>query len=595
MIFLNIKRKLFLVLTIVSIVPIIIVAFSSYRSYTNLVQQQTSLVATNTINNTVKGIEDVLENIDRISLTLQQQSSSATAYNTVSDELKKLAKTDDSYDIFIIHNKLKLIFENILLSYNYVNGIYVFAPDGKYISYGVTSDLKMDYSPLKDDWYIRTINNKGQLYIGDAGIKPYIINPKPSIAFSRALYDMNTQEFLGVFMLDCSLDIFKGLNRDAIPNITNFYLVNDLGKIIYDGTGQQSGQELPPDLALKVSSMPDKELEFSDGKMLSVVQSLPNYGWKLIANISLTELYKKYGISQKLIIYISLTCAITFVILSILLSNWITKPIIQLTKIMRKNKSQKFTTTKTSLKRVDEIGILYNEYDKMMKDMDTFVRESYQNKILTMDSQMRALEAQINSHFLYNTLESINSIAEIEEVESIAVMTKALGDMFRYSIKTESELVLAREELQHVENYMAIQQIRYGDKMVFHKEIEDEVYDAKILKLMLQPLVENAIYHGLENKKGSGSVTIKGYREQDQICFEVIDDGIGISAAHLQEIQDLLNQPPEFSGIGQRNKQSIGIKNVHSRIVLYYGIEFGLTIESELAVGTRIKLVVPAK
>jgi two-component system, sensor histidine kinase YesM len=593
--FLNIKRKLFLVLTIVSILPILIVAYSSYRNYTNLVQQQTSLVASNTINNTVKEIEDIIGNIDRISITLQQQSSSATAYNTVSDELKKLATTEDSYDIFIIHNKLKLIFENILLSYNYVNGVYLFSPDGKYISYGSTSDLQIDYSPLQDDWYVQTIKNQGQLYIGDAGIKPYIINPKPSIAFSRALYDMNTQEFLGVFMIDCSLDIFKGLNRDALPNITNFYLVNDLGEIIYDGTGQQNGKELPSELARQVTSMPGEEISFSDGKILSVIQSLPDYGWKVIANISLTELYKKYGISQKLIIYISLTCAVIFVILSIILSNWITKPIIQLTRIMRKNKSHKFTTTKTPLKRVDEIGILYNEYDKMMKDMDTFVRESYQNKILTMDSQMKALEAQINSHFLYNTLESINSIAEIEEVESIAVMTKALGDMFRYSIKTDSELVLAREELQHVDNYMAIQQIRYGDKIEFRKEIEDSIYDAKILKLLLQPLVENAIYHGLENKRGRGCVKIKGYREQDHICFEVIDDGIGITETHLKEIQDKLLETPEFSGIGQRSRQSIGIKNVHSRIVLYYGAEFGLSVESEFSVGTRIKLVVPAK
>jgi len=108
-------------------------------------------------------------------------------------------------------------------------------------------------------------------------------------------------------------------------------------------------------------------------------------------------------------------------------------------------------------KHVDEIGILYHEFNKMMKDIDTHIRESYQNKILTLDSQMKALEAQINSHFLYNTLESINSIAEIEEVESIVVMTKSLGDMFRYSIKTDSERVTVSEELQHVENYMAIQ------------------------------------------------------------------------------------------------------------------------------------------
>lgn len=124
--FSSIKTKLFLALVLVSVIPIVIVTYNSYRSYTNLVNQQTSLVASNTIHNTVKGIEDIFGNIERISLTIQQQTSSATAYTTVSDELKKLASTSDSYDIFIIQNKLKLIFENLLLSYDYVNGIYLF-------------------------------------------------------------------------------------------------------------------------------------------------------------------------------------------------------------------------------------------------------------------------------------------------------------------------------------------------------------------------------------------------------------------------------------------------------------------------------------
>ncbi|WP_310832048.1 sensor histidine kinase [Paenibacillus pedocola] len=595
--FVSIKTKLFLALVLVSVIPIVIVTYNSYQSYTDLVNQQTSLVASNTVHNTVQGIEDIFGNIERISLTIQQQSSSATAYSTVSDELKKLAVTSDSYDIFIIQNKLKLIFENLLLSYDYINGIYLFSPDGKNISYGSTAELQVDYVPFQDDWYQKTIASKGQLYIGEPGVKPYIINSEPSILFSRALYDMKTQEFLGVFMLDCSLDIFKGLNQDAVPNMSYFVLANDEGNIIYDSTGKNIDTRLPETLTRRTMAMQSNELEFYSGDILTVIQRLPVYHWSVIANISLSELYEKYGISRKLIVYISLTCAVIFILLSVLLSNWITKPITHLAKIMRKNKSQKFITTDIEPQRVDEIGFLYMEYNKMMKDIDTFVREIYQNKILTMDSQMKALEAQINSHFLYNTLESINSIAEIEEVDSIAVMTKSLGDMFRYSIKTDSELVPARDELQHVDNYMSIQQIRYGSKIRYVKEIETAVLEAKILKLILQPLVENAVYHGLENKKGSGLLLLKGFLEPDtgRIIFEIHDDGIGISAERLREIQGLLEQPPEFLGLGHRSRQSIGIKNVHSRVALYYGSDFGLAIASEPDTGTTITLTLPSK
>lgn len=592
--FFNIKTKLFLVLLAVSVVPIIVIAISSYRSYTKLVNKQTSLVASTTIGNAVESIEAVLQNIERISITFQQQSSSSTEYRTVSDELRQLQTTNDSFEIYTIRNKLKLIFQNVLLGYDYINGIYLFTPDGKFISYGSASDLKADYNPLQDSWYQKTLAKHGELYIGDNKIKSYFINPKPSISFSRAVYDINTGQFLGVFMLDCNLDIFSGLNRNLATNLSNIYLVNEDGTLLFEGSRNPEGSTLPAELWTKARTMTGDQAEFYNSDYITVIRAFPSNGWKVIANLSTSELYKEYGISQKLIIYISATCGVLFVILSIILSVWITRPIIELSRTMRKNKSQKFIPAKAKYKRNDEIGILYTEYDKMMRDIDLYIRESYQNRILTLDSQMKALEAQINSHFLYNTLESINSIAEIEEVESIGIMTKALGDMFRYSIKTESERVPASEELQHVDNYMAIQQIRYGDKISYYKAIDGRVQGSKILKLILQPLVENALYHGLENKKGKGSITVNGCKEENNLVFEIIDDGIGMTAAQVAEIQALLTESPEFSGFGQRNKRSIGIKNVHSRIVLYYGPEYGLTFESQEGTGTTVRITIPA-
>ncbi|GGH43820.1 histidine kinase [Paenibacillus silvae] len=597
MILFNIKTKLFLVLVLVSIVPIIVVSVSSYRSYTKLVNEQTSLVTSTTIGNSVKSMEVILQNIDRISVTLLQQSSNATAYSTVSDELMKLNTTNDQYEIFMIRSKLKLIFENILLGTNYINGLYLFTPDGKWISYGSSgTDLRLDYIALHDQWYLDTIQRKGDLYVGEVGVKPYIINAKRSIGFSRALYDPNNHEFLGVFMLDCSMSIFDGLKRNPAPSLSNLYLADDQGKILYSTDGQQVGQSLAPNLTSAMEHVNSlSQYKVIQDKIMTVMQKVPGHPWSVVANISLERLYEQYNISQKLLLYIAVSCAVIFLFLSFFLSNLITKPIIELTKMMRKTKSHPFVKIKPKRsKQVDEIGILYHEFDKMMKQIDTHIRESYQNKILTMDSQMKALEAQINSHFLYNTLESINSIAEIEEVESIVVMTKSLGDMFRYSIKTDSERVRVNEELQHVENYMAIQQIRYDDKITFKLLVDPEVRSRHMLKLLLQPLVENAIYHGLENKRGKGSISITGKLQEDRIIFKVCDDGAGMSREQVLELQQLLSQPPEFIAVGQRLKQSIGIKNVHSRIVLYYGDGYGLSINSEMHQGTRITVEIPS-
>ncbi|WKL02892.1 histidine kinase [Paenibacillus amylolyticus] len=267
------------------------------------------------------------------------------------------------------------------------------------------------------------------MYIGEVSVKPYIINAKESIGFSRALYDPNNNEFLGVFMLDCSMNIFDGLKRNPAPSLSNLYLTNDAGEILYSSDGSRVSTPLSDTLAAATHQVDsNSQYKSIQDNMMTVIQKVPGRNWNVIANISMDRLYEEYNISQKLLLYVAISCAIIFLLLSFFLSNLITKPIIELTKLMRKTKSHRFVTIKPQVTRqVDEIGILYHEFNKMMKDIDTHIRESYQNKILMLDSQMKALEAQINSHFLYNTLESINSIAEIEEVESIVVMTKSLG------------------------------------------------------------------------------------------------------------------------------------------------------------------------
>jgi len=593
MLFFNIKTKLFLVLVAVSIIPIIVVSLTSYKSYTKLVNEQTTLVASTTLQDSVKSIEEILQNIDRISLTILQQTSNANNYTTVLDELKKMHQTNDSYELFLMRNRLKFMFENILLGYSYINGIYLFTPDGKNISYG--TDLLANYSPLQDEWYVATLEGKGELHIGEVSAKPFIINAKPSISVSRSLYDPYTNELIGVFMMDLSMEVFRGLNRNPAPSLSNIYLINEFNHVLYDKSGVLIGKALPDPIAALMPLVAGGNYQHNDGHLLTVIQEVPQRNWKIIAVISVDTIYKQYGISQQLFLYVSLSCAVIFLILSFVLSNFISKPIIKLAKAMRRNKGQHFAKLEIDHKQADEIGILYHEYDKMMQAIDTHIRESYQNKILMLDSQMKALEAQINSHFLYNTLESINSIAEIEEVESIVIMTKALGDMFRYSIKTESELVPTQDELQHVNNYMAIQKIRYGDKIDFKLNVEERLYEHRILKLILQPLVENAIYHGLESKRGKGCIAISGYEEESGITFRIKDDGIGMTPAQVEELQTLLDQPPAFMAIGQRSRQSIGIKNVHSRIQLYYGEEYGISFSSKPDEGTEIIIKLPAR
>jgi two-component system sensor histidine kinase YesM len=251
------------------------------------------------------------------------------------------------------------------------------------------------------------------------------------------------------------------------------------------------------------------------------------------------------------------------------------------------------TITEKFSNRNDEIGILYNEYNVMVEELNASIKKDYQDKLITMDAQMRSLEAQINSHFLFNTLESINSLAELDDNERISTMVMALGNMFRYSIKTQSELVTIEEEIQHVQDYISIQQIRFDQRFTFQLFIPPDLYQLRVLKLILQPLVENALYHGLNYCSSGDTITLDGYLDHSFLHLCVTDNGIGMTAEELTLLQKKLQEESSFTELGHRTRQSIGLKNIHTRIELYYGKGYGITIKSAPHSGTAIDLLLP--
>ena len=547
------------------------------------------------LSNSISKVNSTLNDISRVTQTFVYQSSSPD--NSIIDLLRKHKTYNDnlnSYDLLQSKRELKYIFESILYTHNYINGVYLFtAGKNSFYSAKVNNELKSDYNPTSSLWYKLTTERSGKLYISDVGLKDFSMSSKPSISFSRLIIDPNTHKSLGVILIDCSLDIFNDINKEIIPDQSNIFLTDYLGKIVYENSKTLINTQMSQEVCDKIAKSNAGSFINRDTETLTVFDTFPNYNLKLVAQISINQLKKKFEPTRNILIFIAFTCSLVFLMISFILSKIFTKPIIELSRVMKANKFNELAISKKYLHRDDEISTLYHEYNEMINKINTFIKERYQNRLILLDSQMRALEAQINSHFLYNTLESINSIAEIEEVESISIISKALGDMFRYSIKTESELVKLDEELTHVSNYLAIQKIRYGEKCNFSLNIPEQLKNEKILKLILQPLIENAIYHGLETKREPGNIIITGFIENKNIILEVTDDGVGMSDEQIKEIEKLLQEPPQFTDMGRRDKRSIGIKNIHSRIELYYGNGYGLTLSSKKNVGTTVQISIP--
>lgn len=230
-----------------------------------------------------------------------------------------------------------------------------------------------------------------------------------------------------------------------------------------------------------------------------------------------------------------------------------------------------------------------------MKAMESKIDVHSLGILKNKQAEYLALQNQINPHFLYNTLEAIRGDALCEGAKGIADITKALATFFRYTITEVGYEVTLEDELSNVENYFTIQQYRFGDKLRMQVVMpeDDELLHARLPKLTLQPLVENAISHGLENKIGAGKLTVLVEYSENQLYITVKDDGVGIDEENLQKLNDRLRQPADQERRERFQKEGIALANVNSRIRLLYGSGYGLHIYSVLGIGTKVKVTLP--
>lgn len=201
-------------------------------------------------------------------------------------------------------------------------------------------------------------------------------------------------------------------------------------------------------------------------------------------------------------------------------------------------------------------------------------------------SEFESLQAQINPHFLYNTLDSIVWMVESERYQEAISMVTALASLFRISLSKGKNIITIQEEIEHAQNYLYIQKIRYKNRFQVKIDIASEIYECSTIKLIVQPLLENAIYHGVEYMDGEGEITIKGYLKDEDIYIDVIDNGLGMPE---EEINLILRDNTRVHKKGS----GIGLSNVHQRIQLYFGPKYGLLIDSELDEGTTVHIHLP--
>ena len=235
---------------------------------------------------------------------------------------------------------------------------------------------------------------------------------------------------------------------------------------------------------------------------------------------------------------------------------------------------------------IAELQTLDRNFDKMAGRINALMEKQMADQRQLHRAELELLQAQINPHFLYNTLDSIAILAECQREEDVVTMVTSLSTFFRNSLSGGQDIISLRAELAQANSYLEIQQIRYSDILTYSIDVPEALQDCRVPKLILQPLIENALYHGIKNRRGRGMITITGDKRDGKMLLRVHDNGAGMEESQLRRLQ---------SGEYQEHHSGLGLKNVHQRIVLYCGEQYGLSFESAPGLGTTVTVTLPGE
>ncbi len=315
--------------------------------------------------------------------------------------------------------------------------------------------------------------------------------------------------------------------------------------------------------------------------MILARQDLNIHDWKLVGmlpisdNMNLSEYYK-----SSILLIIGLNFIFVFVC-SLVLTKLIFHPLSKVQKQMEMVERGEFIEMPINPEQTDEISQLKRVFNQMVRAIIDLIHQVKKEEKIIAQGELQLLQAQINPHFLYNTLDAVSALALIEDHENCLKMTQALGNFYRNSLNSGQDLVTVDVEQSCIESYVTILNIRYDNKVTLVCDIEHRIKKEPILKLILQPIVENAVHHGIRNKEGQGTIHVKGYLDEEDIIFIITDDGVGMSEERIKQI---------LEGKTKTGKSGFGLYSSIQRIALFYDVKNPMTIHSEVGIGTEVIL-----
>lgn len=592
---LPIRYKLIIHFLLISILPSIGLGLLIGWTVDRIVEEQSNENTMQLIGKVNTALENDVENLQKITYLI---SFDPGVQAFLDETYKKRTEPGDSAVEEPEEYKIRKFLQGFTTLSSEIAGIMLVNHEGDFISNEMYT--RPGTKVTEEDWYKEAIENNGIFKIighpyGRTVMSHVDYKESEVVSAVRAIVNPETQAVQGVVLVDLKLRVIAETARDVTLGKTGYLtVVDDSGDWIYSPQHPYM-ESIPAGLFTQTSGITS---EVVDGRHLQLIyRTSPFTGWTTIGVFPMEE--SAFGVREitfNVVTFVFVVCMLGMTA-SFYLAYSISRPIGQLASFMSKAQSGDLTIRYWG-NRSDEIGRLGRSFNAMLAQISRLLSLTELQAKQKREAELRSLQAHIKPHFLYNTLDTIHWMARSKGAEDIAEVVQSLSKLFRLGLSKGSDIIPLSDELEHIVSYLKIQHVRYSSKLDYSIEVEPHLRELYVLKLLLQPVVENAIYHGIKERRGPGHITIQVVERTGDLYLTVRDDGAGIPPDRLDSLRNRLEKAVGASGetaepdmpVQDSTGSGYGILNVQARIRLTYGEPYGLDISSKLGEGTEVTI-----
>ncbi|MDC7288340.1 sensor histidine kinase [Blautia schinkii] len=512
------------------------------------------------------------------------------------EKIAKVLLTDESIQDWFLEEErdtARRLNQKILVErrLDYLDALY---PDNQYSSISVFDweGNMVNSNPIraKASVYEQFFDIIQKMDVGEKWLDLYDLEipgyQEKGIAYIRSYREYTSGKIKGYIMLEYRSQLLVNNFTHINYGDSGSYFITDLDGNVKINNDEDSSIYLGDEEFFKWASKEQeggKVFRMDNRRYLVTASVIPTLDWLMIGITPVEQLTRQGDMIIRILYIVGFLAILLSTYFSFRMAHSITRPLTKLARTMERFGKGDLSVN-VPVQYQDEIGMLSEEFNKMAQQIQNLVDQVYQEQRSKRKSELAALQAQINPHFLYNTLNSVCSLIKMDCPEEAFTMIHAIGMFYRTSLSDGKTLIPIEQELVNIENYIQIQKIRYGSKITYDISFDQKILKEWIVKLTLQPLVENSIYHGIKEMKGRGEIHIKGFREKDSVLIQVKDNGVGIPEDKLKGL---------LENAGNGGESSYGLFNIQQRLQLYFGKEYGLFLDSKPGEGTTATIMIP--